>query len=80
MTRTVKQMECTYIVKGEKGRRHTATVVANTEAEATAILSKKHGKKGCAVIVDYIENKVTYYLDDTVFFDLAIVVTDTAEG
>ena len=81
MTRTVKELNCTYIVKGEKGKVYKATVVANTEAEATAILSKNHGKKGCAVIIDYTESKKVYYLADSKFFALATVVDDgTAEA
>ena len=77
MTRTVKTMDCTYVVKGYGRNIYTATVTANNVEEATTKLSKAHGKKGCAVILDYTENKVVYHLDDDVFFSLATVVTDT---
>lgn len=59
-------------MRGEKERKR-AVVIANNEAEATTALSKKHGKKGCAFILDYSEHTIKYEMDDDVFLANATV-------
>lgn len=76
MQRTVKILTCEYIVKGEGKAVNVAEVMANNETEATAILSKRHGKKGCAVILETTARTALYELDDEIFFKYATLVED----
>lgn len=78
MTRTTKILACTYVVKGD-AVIHKADVPANTVEEATTILSKYHGKKGCAVILSTITKKATYEMPDEVFFANATLVSITED-
>lgn len=73
MTRTVKTMDCNYIVRGSREPLRKV-VIANNETEATTALSKLHGKKGCAFILDFTEHTIKYEMDDNIFLANAKVV------
>lgn len=80
MQKTKSILECTYFVKGKGAKLRRALVIANTEAEANAILSKIHGKKGCASTVEYTEHSGKFEMPDKDFYESATLVEFDGEA
>ena len=74
VVRTIKVIKAVTFNKVTKATT-TEVVIANNEAEATANLSKRFGRKGSAVILEIVgESMVKFELDDNTFLKYAKVV------